>query len=41
VCSKCEVKTITPKPPKFALNDKYEPMRREIRKKELEKKGLL
>jgi H/ACA ribonucleoprotein complex subunit 3 len=40
-CSKCDGKTIAPKPPKFALNDKYDPMRREIRKKELEEKGLL
>ncbi|MBT3814383.1 ribosome biogenesis protein [Candidatus Woesearchaeota archaeon] len=38
-CS-CGGKAILPRPPKFSLDDKYAGMIREVKKKELKKKGL-
>jgi H/ACA ribonucleoprotein complex subunit 3 len=38
-CSKCCLKTISPKPAKFSLEDKYGVWRR-IYKNELESKGI-
>ena len=40
-CAKCSEKTISPKPPKFSLNDKYDKYRREVRKEELVRAGLV
>ncbi|MBU0469943.1 MAG: RNA-protein complex protein Nop10 [Nanoarchaeota archaeon] len=40
-CPKCNQPAILPKPPKFSLNDKYSSYRREIKKKELEEKGII
>jgi H/ACA ribonucleoprotein complex subunit 3 len=40
-CSKCGGVTVLPRPPKFSLNDKYSGLRREVRKKELKKLGLI
>ena len=37
---KCCVETILPKPAKFSLEDKYTRLRREVKKKELQKKNL-
>jgi len=39
-CPKCDAETIQPKPPKFSLTDKYASYRREVKVKELKKKGL-
>ena len=39
-CPICEKETIAPKPPKFSLQDKYGEYRREVKRKELIKKGL-
>ena len=39
-CFKCGKATISPKPPKFSLEDKYAVYRREVKKKELETKGF-
>ncbi len=36
----CHTKTFFPRPPKFSLDDKYAPLRREAKKEELVKKGL-
>ena len=40
-CPICGKETIFPRPPKFSLEDKYAPLRREVKKKELRDKGLL
>ncbi len=40
-CEKCSGKTVSPKPPKFSLQDKYQQYRREAKKEELIKKELL
>ncbi|MBU0457069.1 MAG: RNA-protein complex protein Nop10 [Nanoarchaeota archaeon] len=39
-CPSCGSDTLTPRPPKFSLNDKYSSLRREVKKKELIEKGL-
>ena len=39
-CSRCQVKTISSKPPKFSPINKYGNYRREEKKKELKEKGL-
>ncbi|PIN73065.1 ribosome biogenesis protein [Candidatus Woesearchaeota archaeon CG10_big_fil_rev_8_21_14_0_10_45_16] len=39
-CPQCGSKALEPKPPKFSPEDKYGSYRREIKKKELEEKGL-
>lgn len=40
-CPKCSAKTNLAKPPKYSLEDKYGKYRREVKKEELKKKGLL
>lgn len=40
-CPKCSKKTVEAKPPRFSLDDKYASYRREVKRKELEEKGLL
>jgi len=40
-CSKCEVKTINPKPAKFSVDDRMAKYRREAKKDKLGKEGLL
>ena len=40
-CSSCNVKTINPKPAKYSPDDKMAKYRRQAKKEELEKKGLL
>jgi H/ACA ribonucleoprotein complex subunit 3 len=39
-CLKCGKKTVPTKPPKFSPDDKYGKYRREVKRRELEKKGL-
>ena len=39
-CS-CGGKAVSPKPPKFSPEDKYAKYRREVKKKDLEEKGLI
>jgi len=38
---KCGGKSVTPKPPKYTPEDKYGKYRREVKKENLVKKGLL
>ena len=40
-CPDCGSECVLPRPPKFSLDDKYAPLRREVKKKELRDKGLL
>lgn len=40
-CPACGKKTTMPKPPKFSPEDKFGKYRREVRKKELQTKGLI
>ena len=40
ICSKCNLETILPKPPKYSPEDKYGSYRRNIKKLELNQKGL-
>ena len=37
---KCCVETTLPKPAKFSLDDKYEKLRREVKKKDLRERNL-
>jgi len=39
-CPQCNSLTLTPKPPKFSLEDKYANYRRKVKKEELIKKKL-
>lgn len=39
VCGKCGLKTVSPRPVKFSMEDKYGDYRRENKKKEWEKEG--
>jgi len=41
ICQKCGAKTMQPKPPKYSPLDKYGKYRREEKKPEFEKKGLI
>jgi H/ACA ribonucleoprotein complex subunit 3 len=38
---KCGGTAVSPKPPKYSVEDKYAPYRREVKRPELEKQGLL
>jgi H/ACA ribonucleoprotein complex subunit 3 len=40
-CIKCNTETVLPKPPKFSLNDKYAPYRRDVKREDLERQGLI
>ena len=40
-CSKCDKKTINPKPAKYDPNDPYGSYRRKAKKQELKKRGLI
>jgi len=40
-CPNCGSDCVEPKPPKFSLDDKYASLRREAKKSDLEKKGLV
>ena len=40
-CPKCSLKTVEAKPPRFSLDDKYSSYRREVKREELEEKGLV
>ena len=40
LCPRCGQKTLLPRPPKFSLDDKYAPLRREARKEGWREKGL-
>ncbi len=40
VCTHCGSAAVPARPPKFSPDDKYAGLRREVKKKELEKKGL-
>ena len=40
-CSACGQETALPRPPKYVPGDKYAGMRREVKRKELEKKDLI
>ncbi|MDP3733981.1 MAG: nucleolar RNA-binding Nop10p family protein [Nanoarchaeota archaeon] len=40
ICTLCNLATELPRPPKFSVEDKYGQYRRDVKKKELQKKGL-
>ena len=40
-CSKCKVETVNPKPAKYSPDDRMGKYRREAKKEELKKRGLL
>ncbi|HLC88701.1 MAG TPA: RNA-protein complex protein Nop10 [Candidatus Nanoarchaeia archaeon] len=39
-CPSCNSATVRPQPPKFSVEDKYARYRREVKKKELQKRNL-
>jgi len=41
ICPRCDGKAISPKPPKYSPDDAYAKYRREAKKDELSKKGLI
>lgn len=40
-CPRCDGKAISPKPPKYSPDEKYAKYRREVKKEDLTKKGLI